>query len=90
MEAQGLPCSVAGVAEAYADFLDILICDDRDARAAESLRQTGLRVQCTQTVMRSAEDKAALARETLSLATANALREEPVSNTSFRRLDRQP
>ena len=90
MEAHGLPCSIAGVAQAYADFLDILICDTRDSRAAEALRQTGLRVQCTQTIMRSPEDKAALAREALSFATANLLQEEPASDTSFRRLDRQP
>ncbi len=67
MQAQGLPCSIAGVAEAYKDFLDVLICDTRDARLADALRQSGLRVQCTQTVMRSAEDKAALAREALDL-----------------------
>ena len=90
MEARGLPCSIAGVAEAYADFLDILICDSRDGLAAEALRQTGLRVECTQTIMRSAEDKAALARETLAFATSNLFSEEPVSDTSFRRLDRQP
>jgi 2-phospho-L-lactate transferase/gluconeogenesis factor (CofD/UPF0052 family) len=86
MEAHGLPCSIAGVAHAYEDFLDVLICDTRDSRAAEVLRQTGLRVQCTQTIMRSAEDKAALARETLSLVAASL---EPASDTSFRRLDRQ-
>ena len=90
MEAEGLPCSIAGVAEAYADFLDILICDSRDDRAAEDLRQTGLRVECTQTVMRSSEDKAALARKALSWATANLFPREPVSDTSFHRLDRQP
>jgi LPPG:FO 2-phospho-L-lactate transferase len=90
MEAEGLPCSLQGVAQAYADFLDILICDSRDERAAEALRPTGLRVECTQTIMRSAEDKAALARETLSFATANLVPEEPVSDSSFRRLDRQP
>jgi 2-phospho-L-lactate transferase/gluconeogenesis factor (CofD/UPF0052 family) len=78
------------VAQAYADFLDILICDARDDRAAEALRQTGLRVECTQTIMRSAEDKAALARQTLSFATANLFPEEPVSGTSCRRLDRRP
>lgn len=66
MAAQGFPCSIAGVAQAYADFLDVLICDTRDARAAETLRQNGLRIQCTQTIMRSADDKAALAREVLS------------------------
>ncbi len=90
MEAHGLPCSIAGVAQAYEDFLDILICDSRDARAAENLRQSGLRVQCTQSIMRSAEDKAALARETLSFMTASLVPEGPRPDTSFRRLDRQP
>jgi LPPG:FO 2-phospho-L-lactate transferase len=90
MEAHGLPCSIAGVAHAYEDFLDVLICDTRDSRAAEVLRQTGLRVQCTQTIMRSAEDKAALARETLAYVSASLVREEPSLDTSFRRLDRQP
>jgi LPPG:FO 2-phospho-L-lactate transferase len=90
MEAQGLPCSIAGVAKAYADFLDALICDTRDVRAAEAVRETGLRVLCTQTIMRSPEDKAALARETLSFATASSPSEEATVNTSFRRLDRQP
>src|SRR6201988_5355338 len=90
MEAQGFPCSIAGVAKVYADFLDILICDTRDARAAEALRQTGLRVHCIQTIMRSAEDKAALAREALSLVADILLRKEPPANTSFRRLDSLP
>jgi LPPG:FO 2-phospho-L-lactate transferase len=90
MEAQGFPCSIAGVAKVYADFLDILICDTRDARAAEALQQTGLRVQCTQTIMRSAEDKAALAREALSVVAESQLQKEPAANTSFRRLDSRP
>src|SRR5207248_11537941 len=46
MQAHGLPCSIGGVAHAYEDFLDILVCDTRDARAAEVLRNSGLRVQC--------------------------------------------
>ena len=41
MVAQGLPSSIAGVAQAYKDFLDVLICDTRDARPAEVLRKTG-------------------------------------------------
>lgn len=68
MAAQGLPCSIAGVAKAYEDFIDLLICDTRDVRAADALRRTGLRVQCAQTIMRSSDDRAALARTTLSLA----------------------
>ena len=76
MQAQGLPCSIAGVAHAYEDFLDLLVCDTRDARAADMLRQNGLRVHCTQTVMRTAEDKATLAREVLSLISPDLLKDE--------------
>jgi LPPG:FO 2-phospho-L-lactate transferase len=86
MAAQGLPCSIAGVVKAYEEFLDILICDTRDARAADALRRGGLRVQCAQTIMRSAEDKAALAREVLTFVTGNLRKEERESNTAFRRM----
>ena len=89
MQAQGLPCSVAGVAQAYEDFLDVLICDTRDAHSTEALRENGLRVHCTQTIMRSAEDKAALAREVLSQVSSDLPREQ-VASRAFRRLDRQP
>jgi LPPG:FO 2-phospho-L-lactate transferase len=71
MAAHGLPCTIAGVAQAYVDFLDILVCDNKDAAAAEALRQQGLRVHCTQTIMRTAEDKAALARTALSVIAEN-------------------
>lgn len=89
MQAQGLPCSIAGVAQAYEDFLDILICDTRDARAAEALRKSGLRVQCTQTIMRSAEDKAALARETLDFVAPLSVTGTESQAHGFRRLDRE-
>jgi LPPG:FO 2-phospho-L-lactate transferase len=92
MQAQGLPCSIAGVAQAYEDFLDMLICDTRDARAAEALRNNGLRVQCTQTIMRSADDKAALARVALDFVTSlpTSGKEPQAHGTAFRRLDREP
>jgi LPPG:FO 2-phospho-L-lactate transferase len=67
MAAQGLPCSIAGVAQAYEDFLDVLICDSRDESAAQALRKTGLQVHCMPTLMRSPEDKAAIAQAALSL-----------------------
>ncbi|MGO9084224.1 MAG: 2-phospho-L-lactate transferase [Candidatus Sulfotelmatobacter sp.] len=87
MAAQGLPCSIAGVAQVYEDFLDVLICDNRDARAADALREKGLRVQCTQTIMRSPEDKAALARESLACVSGGLFQAEPAAGTAFRRLD---
>jgi LPPG:FO 2-phospho-L-lactate transferase len=66
MASQGLPVSVAGVAQAYHDFLDMLIVDVRDAQAADELRQSGLRVQVAKTVMRTSADKADLAGAVLS------------------------
>jgi len=91
MAAQGLPCSIAGVAQAYEDFLDVLICDTRDTLAAEALRKNGLRTHCTQTIMRTAEDKAALAQTALSLVS-NIRRsdESTASATSRLPLDDQP
>jgi len=70
MAAQGLPVSIAGVAQAYHDFLDVLIVDTSDAPAAEELKQSGLQVHCTNTIMKSADDKAELARSVLALLAA--------------------
>jgi LPPG:FO 2-phospho-L-lactate transferase len=72
MASQGLPVSVAGVAQAYHDFLDLLVVDVRDAQAAEQLHQTGLRVHVTRTVMRTPEDKADLASSVLSAVRGQA------------------
>ena len=69
MQAQGLPCSIAGVAKAYEDFLDILICDLQDSLAADALRKNNLKVHCAQTIMRSSQDKAELAKAALALVT---------------------
>jgi LPPG:FO 2-phospho-L-lactate transferase len=83
MKAQGLPCSIAGIAQGYEDFLDLLICDTRDAVAAETLRATGLRVQCAQTIMRSAEDREALARIVLSSTIGERLSEKSAPDQSL-------
>jgi LPPG:FO 2-phospho-L-lactate transferase len=85
MTAQGLPCAISGVAKAYEDFLDLLVCDTCDARAAAALHNSGLRVQCTQTIMRSPPDRAALARSVLSHAagvsgTSQTLSEKSASD----------
>ena len=95
MTAQGLPCSIAGVAKAYEDFLDLLICDTRDARAAEALRKGGLRAQCAQTIMRTSDDRAALARTVLShssrgLHSGETQAEKPDSDRPATRAAEQP
>jgi LPPG:FO 2-phospho-L-lactate transferase len=72
MASQGLDVSVSGVAEAYHDFLDMLVIDVRDEQSAEQLKQSGLRVHVTKTLMRTAEDKAELANSVLSAIRGQA------------------
>ncbi|HKW67360.1 MAG TPA: 2-phospho-L-lactate transferase [Terriglobales bacterium] len=74
MTAQNLPVSAAGVAQAYEDFLDILFVDERDADAAAVLGETGLHVHCANTIMKSADDKAALAATVLEFVASSAAR----------------
>jgi 2-phospho-L-lactate transferase/gluconeogenesis factor (CofD/UPF0052 family) len=68
MVAQGLEVSIAGVAKAYEGFLDILLADDSDAAAAQSLTSDSLQVRCTNIIMRDTEDKTRIARSALALA----------------------
>jgi LPPG:FO 2-phospho-L-lactate transferase len=81
MTAQGLQVSIAGVAKAYEDFLDILIADDSDAAAAQAFTSDRLQVHCTSILMRNNEDRARIARAALTLACPEVLTEsaaEPV------------
>ncbi len=66
MAAQGLPVSAAGVAQAYADFLDILIVDSGDAGLP---RPPGAQVRATNIIMKSDEQRTELARAVLSAVT---------------------
>ena len=68
MQAQGLPVSIAGVAEYYHDFLDLLVADVLDQTLADELEKSGTRVHCTRTIMRTAEHRLALAQDVLRLA----------------------
>ena len=70
MQAQGLPVSVEGVARAYADFLDVLIADERDAGAAAGstgLYRLGIPLRFTPIIMNSSRDKVALAKTVLAV-----------------------
>lgn len=73
MAAQGIEVSIAGVAKAYSDFLDVLIADVADRALAESLASGQLQVHCTDILMRTAEDKARIARTILTLALPEIL-----------------
>jgi LPPG:FO 2-phospho-L-lactate transferase len=67
MAAQGFAVSIAGIADYYHDFLDLLVVDSQDATAAAQLQKTGLRVHCTSTIMRKNNnaDRVALARSVM-------------------------
>jgi LPPG:FO 2-phospho-L-lactate transferase len=67
MKATGLDVSIAGLAEAYRDFLDFLVADESDADAARTLTSGSLQVHCASIMMGSIEDKARLARTALTL-----------------------
>jgi LPPG:FO 2-phospho-L-lactate transferase len=69
MIAQGLEVSIAGVADAYRDFLDGLIVDESDSEPAKALKTNGLQVHCADILMRTTEDKARVARAALGLAS---------------------
>lgn len=68
MRRKGWPSTIAGVAQAYEDFLDVLIVDLADHADADHLREGDLHVLCANTIMKSPEDKQELARFTLHAA----------------------
>jgi LPPG:FO 2-phospho-L-lactate transferase len=66
MAATGLPVSIAAVAQAYWDFLDVLLVNTSDSEKGKELERSGLRVHCTNIMMRTEQEKVNLAREVLS------------------------
>jgi LPPG:FO 2-phospho-L-lactate transferase len=61
----GLEVSAFGVAKFYSDFLDTIIIDTKDAREKNKIERLGVNVKVTNTVMKSLEDKVALAKAVL-------------------------
>jgi LPPG:FO 2-phospho-L-lactate transferase len=80
MAAQGFAVSIAGVADFYRDFLDLLVVDSQDAAAAEALQKTGMRVHCMPTIMRKHEDRVALAQGVM-----DAVMEPPSAQAAMER-----
>ncbi len=66
MASCGMPVSLAGIAQAYEDFLDVLIADNQDASDAGALVHAGLKITCTNTIMKTIEDRANLAKAVLA------------------------
>ncbi|MFZ3342655.1 MAG: 2-phospho-L-lactate transferase [Terriglobales bacterium] len=66
LASRGFAVSIAGVADFYRDFLDLLVVDLQDAEAAAELHarkdSSALRINVTSTIMRNNSDRVALAR----------------------------
>lgn len=67
MAVSGLPVSPAGVARAYASWLDLLVFDERDAPRAPDVLGVGVSPVTAQTIMASRADEVALAGKVLDL-----------------------
>ena len=66
MRGLGFEVSAFGVAKLYSDFLDAFVIDSIDAGEESQIEQLGIDVTVASTVMKSLEDKVALAKTTLN------------------------
>jgi len=66
MRALGFEVSAFGVAKLYSDFLDAFVIDSVDSREKRKIERLGIDVTVAPTVMKSLEDKVALAKTTLN------------------------
>ena len=62
MRGVGLKVSAVQVAELYKDFLDVFIVDTVDRELKSEIEKLGMGVVCTNTIMRTQDDKISLAR----------------------------
>jgi len=58
----GVEVSAFGVSQFYSDFLDAVVIDNRDAAQQLRIEKLGLAVKVTNTVMKTLDDKVALAK----------------------------
>jgi LPPG:FO 2-phospho-L-lactate transferase len=65
MASLGMTPTCVGVAEAYADFLDVLVIDEEDRAEAAAVESYGVRPVVAQTIMRGPAEKRALAEVAL-------------------------
>lgn len=72
MRALGFEVSAYGVALCYRDLLDALVIDNADAALADQIRDLGLGVVVTDTIMRGPAEKRALALAALDAARSFA------------------
>jgi len=74
LKMSGLPVSAAGVAQAYRDFLHVLVADSQDESIRGEIESKGVRAMFTNTIMKSDQDKIELAKFALSTVAPEAVR----------------
>jgi LPPG:FO 2-phospho-L-lactate transferase len=72
MASHNLDPSIAGVAEYYADFLDVLTVHESDAEAARHLANGNIEFKSMNILMRTTEDKVRIAQSILALGLPEA------------------
>jgi len=68
MRELGMAVSAEGIAQHYRGFIDGLIIDEQDADSASAINSKGMHVKVAPTVMRSLDDRIALAELSLEFA----------------------
>ncbi len=68
MRGLGLEVSATGVTRCYRDFLDVMVIDQQDVALAQTIEDLGIPCIVTDTIMKDAKSKAALARVVLQAA----------------------
>ena len=68
MKELDMPASNLSIADYYADFLDGLVIDTADEHESRTIEKLGIRVKVTNTIMRSIQDRIALAGTCLEFA----------------------
>jgi len=73
MQAVGFEPSIHGVCQAYREFVDVLVVDNADGAMSKKQRTEGPKIECANILMRTLEQRTAVARAVLAFA------QQPVS-----------
>jgi LPPG:FO 2-phospho-L-lactate transferase len=74
LKMRGFEVSAAGIAACYRELIDVLIADTQDEGARESIQKQEVHAVFTNTLMKSNDDKIALAKFALSTVAREAVR----------------
>jgi LPPG:FO 2-phospho-L-lactate transferase len=78
LQSQGLESSIAGVAKAYEDFLDVLVVSNADSETERQVANENLQVRCADILMRSVEDRIRVAKVAIEAAHRESERAQAV------------